>query len=214
MTPRPGRKRAYHHGNLREALLDAAEELLADKGSAGLTLRGIARAAGVTHTAAYHHFADREAVLGAVAARGFEKLGAALAESGASAAGPRGFQEMGVAYVRFATRHGALFRLMFSAEVAHARRRDRALRSASDSAFAVLLGGARGLDPGASEAALERVAVAAWSIVHGLSALLLDDQLAAVGLSAGDADRVAREILGSRSPAGGGPGSEAPPSPK
>jgi AcrR family transcriptional regulator len=202
MTPRSGSRRPYHHGNLREALLDSAELILRRKGASGLTLRGIARTAGVTHSAAYHHFADREAVLGAVAARGFERLAAALAASGGSTAGPGGFQEMGVAYVRFAAENAALFRLMFSAEVAHARAQDSALRVASDAAFRVLLAGARSLDPSAEDATVQRRAVAAWSIVHGLSALLLDDQLAVVGLSAREHEQIAREILGAGPPEG------------
>jgi len=202
MTPRSGSLRPYHHGNLREALLDAAERILSRKGASGLALRGIARTAGVTHSAAYHHFANREAVLRAVATRGFERLAATLAAGGGSAAGPRGFQEMGVAYVRFAADHPALFRLMFGTEVAHGRARDSALRAASDGAFGVLLQGVRRLDPAAADAAVRRRAVAAWSVVHGLAALLLDDQLAVVGLSARDHDRIAREILGSGPPGG------------
>lgn len=204
MTPRPGPKRSYHHGNLREALLDAAERSLSRQGGAGLALRAIARAAGVSHAAAYHHFADREAVLRALAARGFGRLAAALAAGGSSAAGGAGFLEMGVAYVRFAAEHPDLFRLMFGAEVAKGRGKDPALRAASDEAFGVLLEGVRRLDPAAPGAMVKQRAVAAWSVVHGLAALLLDDQLQVAGLSVRDHDRVARAILGT-GPAGGPP---------
>src|SRR5512142_1755884 len=93
----------YHHGDLRDALLDAAERALDQRGTPALALRAIARTAGVSHTAAYHHFADRQSLLRAVATRGFDQLRDALTRAAAGApAGRRGFQEMGVAYVRFA----------------------------------------------------------------------------------------------------------------
>jgi AcrR family transcriptional regulator len=200
MTPRAERSRGYHHGNLREALLDGAERALAREGAAGLALRAIARAVGVTHTAAYHHFPDREALLRAVAARGFDRFTAALAAGARRAGGARGFQEMGVAYVRFAAEHPSLFRLMFGPEVARGRAADDALRAASDRAFEVLLDGVRRLAPRADAAAVRLRAVAAWSVVHGLSALLLDGQLEQAGLSSEDPERAAREVLGVGAP--------------
>ena len=151
----------------------------------------------MSHTAAYHHFADRESLLRAVAARGFDRLRDALAAAMTGEAGPKGFLEMGVAYVRFAAEHPALFRLMFGAEVARGRVRDTGLRSASDGAFEVLLAGARGLDQRAPDAVVQQRAVGAWSIVHGLAGLLLDDQLSILGLSIEDHDRIARAVLGS-----------------
>ena len=200
MAPRRGRPRrrgTYHHGDLREALLDAAERSLDRQGVPGLSLRAIARDAGVTHSAAYHHFADRASLLRAVAGRGFDRLRDALDAATAGAEAPLAFLEMGVAYVRFAARHPGLFRLMFGAEVARGRARDDVLRVASEAAFAVLVGGARRIDPDATEASVRRRAVAAWSLVHGLSGLLLDDQLAIAGLTLADHERVAREVLGS-----------------
>ncbi len=200
MMTRPGRGRGYHHGNLREALLDEAERALDREGAAGLALRAIARAVGVTHTAAYHHFPDREALLRAVAARGFDRFAAALAAGERRMAGARGFQEMGVAYVRFAVEHASLFRLMFGPEAARGRDADEALRAASDRAFQVLLAGVRRVAPRADEDAVRRRAVAAWSAVHGLSALLLDGQLEHAGFSADDPERAAREVLGGGAP--------------
>jgi AcrR family transcriptional regulator len=197
----PGRRAprgSYHHGNLREALLDAAERAL-DRGAGAdeLSLRGIARGAGVTHAAAYHHFADREALLRAVAARGFERFAAALVQGARAAAGPHAFLEMGVAYVRFAAGGPGLFRLMFGGEIARGRARDAALRGASDAAFAVLLAGVRQADARASDEAVRRRAVAAWSIVHGLASLLLEGQLTVAGYSLDEPERAAREVLGS-----------------
>lgn len=203
MPPPRGTRRSrssYHHGDLRDALLDAAERALDRRGTPALALRAIARAAGVSHTAAYHHFADRQSLLRAVAARGFDRLRDALASAAAGEAGGRGFLEMGVAYVHFAAEHPALFRLMFGAEVARGRSRDAALRTASDGAFQALLSGARGRDPGAPDGVVQQRAVAAWSVVHGLAGLLLDDQLSIVGLSLEDHDRVARSVLGGAPP--------------
>jgi AcrR family transcriptional regulator len=191
----PRRRSTYHHGDLRDALLDVAERTLDRHGTPSLALRAIARAAGVSHTAAYHHFADRQSLLRAVATRGYDRLREALAGA-ARAAGPRGFLEMGVSYVHFAAEHPALFRLMFGPEVAGGRSQDAALRAASDAAFQVLLEGARGLEPRAAEAVVQQRAVAAWSIVHGLAGLLLDDQLSIVGLSLRDHDAIARAVLG------------------
>lgn len=199
MAPRRGTRRSrssYHHGDLRDALLDAAERALDRRGTPALALRAIARAAGVSHTAAYHHFADRQSLLRAVATRGFDRLRDALAAAAAPEPGSRGFLEMGVAYVHFAAEHPALFRLMFGAEVARGRSRDGALRSASDGAFQVLLDGARRLAPRAPDATVQQRAVAAWSVVHGLAGLLLDDQLSIVGFSLEDHDAVARAVLG------------------
>jgi AcrR family transcriptional regulator len=187
---------AYHHGNLRGALLDEAERALARKGEDALALRAVARAVGVSHAAAYHHFADRDALLRAVAARGFERFAAALSAGAQSAAGDRSFLEMGVAYVRFAVDHPSLFRLMFGPKAARGRHADEALVAASERAFEVLLGGVRRLHREDDEAAVRARAVAAWSFVHGLAALLLDGQLEHAGFSARDAEDAARTVLG------------------
>src|SRR5687767_8172023 len=79
------RARAYHHGNLKEALLEAAVALVAERGTAGFTLREVARRAGVSHNAPYRHYKDREALLAEVARQGFEELGGALAKALAAA---------------------------------------------------------------------------------------------------------------------------------
>jgi AcrR family transcriptional regulator len=194
-SSRSGSPRPYHHGHLREALLDAAEEILVGRGGSSLGLRGVARLAKVSHSALYHHFADWEAVLRAVATRGFDRLGAALVAKSDPADRRRCVQEMGVAYVRFAIENPALFRLMFGSVVARGSSGDAALRAARDGAFRVLLAGVKRLHQNAGEAAVQRRAVATWSVGHGLAALLLDEELAFVGLSAADHVRIARDIL-------------------
>src|SRR5690349_2249898 len=105
------RKARYHHGNLRASVLRAAAEVLEKKGIGGLSLRGVARRAGVSHNAPYRHFASRGVLLEAVAARGFEQFREALA----AAERTGGLQGRGEAYIRFALANPQHFRLMFGA---------------------------------------------------------------------------------------------------
>ena len=193
MATREGRP--YHHGDLREALLDAAERVLDREGLGGLSLRAISRRAGVTHAAAYHHFLDRGALVRALAARGFDRLTAALEGAAGRASGPGAFLEVGIAYVAFAAGAPGVFRLMFGAEAAGGRGTDAALMASGDRALSVLKEGARALTPGGSEAEILGTALRSWSLVHGLAALLLDDQLAHLGLALRDHARIARAVL-------------------
>src|SRR6266487_4520245 len=94
--------RPYHHGDLRAALLRAAVETITEAGPAAMSLREVARRAGVTHAAAAYHFGDKAGLFAAIAAEGYRELGEALREA---AEARRGFLEMGVAYVRFAVMH-------------------------------------------------------------------------------------------------------------
>src|SRR5437016_7879863 len=114
----------YHHGNLRTALLRAAGERLEKQGITALSLREAARRVGVSHNAPYRHFADRETLLAALAAQGFDELAAAVAS------GPPA--RMGEAYVSFALEHPQRFRLMFEGSLSlsrHPRLREAASRS-------------------------------------------------------------------------------------
>src|SRR5262245_55034044 len=101
-------KNTYHHGDLRATILKAAGKLLEKEGLNALSLREVARRAGVSHNAPYRHFPDRDRLLAALAEEGFAELGRALGE-----AGKRGPRERGEAYVRFALTHPQRFRLMF-----------------------------------------------------------------------------------------------------
>ena len=110
-----GKRRSYHHGNLREALIDAALSLIREKGPAGFTIAEAARAAGVSPAAPYRHFRDRDALMADVATRGFEALAAALI-----AARDRGrpvplaaLHQLGGAYLAFARDHSATYTAMF-----------------------------------------------------------------------------------------------------
>ncbi|HXM81373.1 MAG TPA: WHG domain-containing protein [Burkholderiales bacterium] len=149
----------YHHGDLRAALLRAAGKRLEKQGIAALSLRGAARRAGVSHNAPYRHFADREALLAALAAEGFHLLGQELDKASG--------REMGEAYVRFALQHPQRFRLMFGGRIALDKHPQ--LRAAASSAFDQLQAAFSGYVLDARTAA-----AAAWSLVHGLSHLILD----------------------------------------
>jgi AcrR family transcriptional regulator len=143
----------YHHGDLRQAVLRTAGEILEKEGLAALSLREVARRADVSHNAPYRHFPDRASLLAALAAEGFEKLGDALQSR------PR--REMGEAYVEFAVANPERFRLMFGG-VAKLKERDRRAYEGLLKSFADL-----GEDA-------EYAAAAAWGLVHGLSHLLLE----------------------------------------
>jgi AcrR family transcriptional regulator len=169
----------YHHGNLRRALLDAALALFAERQRFDFTMRELARTAQVTHNAPYRHFADRWALLDALASEGFalmreEQLRAAKEHTG----DPRArIAKLGEGYVRFAAAHPHHFRLMFlrplrgaSADLARTAR-----ASFAPLEEAIADAEARGiLRPGLKKRDL---AVAAWSLVHGLASLVVGGQL-------------------------------------
>lgn len=145
----------YHHGDLRAALLRAAGEMLEKHGLASLSLREVARRAGVSHNAPYRHFPDRESLLAALAAEGFQRFGDALEKR------PR--REMGEAYVQFALENPQRFRLMFGG----------LLRGSDQRAYEALKKSFADLGDDAQYAA-----AAAWALVHGLSHLMLDGHFA------------------------------------
>src|SRR5690554_4541440 len=160
----------YHHGNLRQALLEAALVILEREGEAGLGLRDLARAVGVSPAAPYRHFDSRAALLEALAVTGFQRFTRAMEEIAATAP-PDMLAAMGKTYVLFALHNAGLFRLMFSPQL---RRDNRpGLRMAADAAFATLRQVSGGDIRSGRVAAL-----AAWARVHGLAVLLLDGQIA------------------------------------
>lgn len=134
--PRTREAAPYHHGDLRRALLGAAEAVLERGGHTALSLREVARGAGVSHNAPYRHFADREALLATLAAEGFTRLAGALTDAAAAAAQGGRLRAAGRAYLRFARAHQALYLLMFGPDVrtsAHPT-----LAAAADAAMAAL----------------------------------------------------------------------------
>ena len=158
--------RPYHHGDLRPALLRAAVAVIGQAGPAAMSLREVARRAGVSHAAAAYHFGDKAGLLTAVAAQGYRML---TEELRSARDARRGFLEVGVAYVRFAVSHRAHFEVMYRPELY--RRDDAEVREAR-AAAAVLLYGTASPDAGQLAAG-----AAAWSLVHGLATLWLNGNL-------------------------------------
>ena len=194
--PVPPRKPSnrYHHGDLRAALMDAALAQIRAGGVHGLSLRACARALGVSHAAPYRHFADREALLGAIAGQGYEWLAASGRAAMVGLDDPHErLEAYGVAYVRFAHEHPEHHRVMFASEL-DASCLTAPDREASDQAFALLLELARDV-VGDRRDPLE-AALAYWSLVHGLAMLLIDGRIPAEHLEGeGAVERLARSVL-------------------
>lgn len=161
----------YHHGDLRAACLRAARELLEEDGSSGLSLRAVARRAGVSATAPYRHYADREALVSAVAAQGYRELAEYLLAAHPAPTTPDELAAVAVAYVRFALDRPALFRVMF-AEPCDPNSEERVAATAAITEY--VRGVVRGAFPGADADALS---VTVWALVHGLAFLHLDGKL-------------------------------------
>ena len=166
-------KQAYHHKDLRNALIDEALAVLAESGLASLTLRELARRLGVTHTAPYAHFPDKAALLNGVANVGFERLAAALAGAAADHGDPSAaFVSMGIAYVQFALRSPNLYRLMFvdpELDVTD----DECDTSVGQDAFEVLVEALGRLKPASSDDP-RSLSVVVWAMVHGIAMLEID----------------------------------------
>jgi AcrR family transcriptional regulator len=168
--------KSYHHGGLRSAVVTEALRLLQDREAEALSLREIARNVGVSATALYRHFPDRASLLAAVAEAGY----AMLAEEQLAAATGEGrerFAALGRAYVRFALGHHALFRLIFVNSPAHMHTHSIAPTGSAASLLEQCV--AQMLGPDASAEARFAVMLRAWSLVHGLSMLVLDKQIMA-----------------------------------
>src|SRR6516164_3979977 len=177
----PSEERSYHHGDLRRALVRSALEILSGAGVAGLSLRAAARRAKVSAMAPYRHFADKEALLAAVAEYGFQLLEARLTTATATAADPRaGLAALGVAYVLFARDEPSLFKLMFGPAIEKKSARP-ALDQAGYACFDALRQAVAMAGFVDGETALNDVSLACWSLVHGLSALIVDGRLAENG---------------------------------
>ena len=196
-------ERTYHHGDLRNALIDAGMNALATQDAAELSLRALARELGVSANAAYRHFADKDALLSALAAEGFRRFAAEQADSrcttgpGPGQTGLKGGPQdealsSGLRYVQFAQRHPGLFRLMFGRFLLASQ--DAELQGAAMAAFMQLLEQSRAPDapPGPPDEATLMRALARWSLVHGLSHLLLEGQL---GLFGAQPDGLVRAVL-------------------
>ena len=180
-APKKAKRAAYHHGDLRQKLLDVTEEIILENGVDGFTLREAARRAGVSPAAPAHHFRDARGLLTAVALLGFREFGEALRKADeAGGADPESrLHEQGLAYVRFALEHPARFQLMFREEKLDAMNEEFA--AAAKQSYEVLEGAVRaatGTPPAQplSESGYGFL-LANWSVVHGFAHLALGCQL-------------------------------------
>jgi AcrR family transcriptional regulator len=176
-------RRSYHHGNLRRALLDEALVTIRDKGIEGLTLREIGARLGVSRTALYRHFADKQALLTAVATEGFLGLRQRLIEASEECNGrPGASQAMGVAYIRFAVENPSHYRVMFSRFV-DPKPKDPQLAAEAGGAFQVLVDAVAALQQQGLVHRDDPVLIArfVWSVVHGVAMLAIDGQIAEPG---------------------------------
>ncbi|MBB1159344.1 TetR/AcrR family transcriptional regulator [Amycolatopsis dendrobii] len=180
--------RRYHHGDLRQAVLTAAVEVLGESGPAAVNLRDLARRVGVSHAAPAHHFGDRAGLLTAVAAQGFDLLADALEELPPSP----DLLEAGVAYVSFAVEHRAHFEVMFRADLL--RGDDPDLRAARERGRQALDWAVAGFRDGSADPVV--AGAAAWSLMHGFATLWLQRALPAdLGDDVRTAARSVSELL-------------------
>lgn len=174
MSWKSDRPRGYHHGNLKEALVRAALELIAKKGTAGFTFAEAARWAGVSPAAPYRHFRDRDELMSDVARRGFEQFERSLAAAwdGGKPDALTAFERVGKAYLAFARSEPAYYSAMFEAGIPLDS--DPELRLASDRAFAVLRNATEQVVssmPKNSRPPVLMVALHIWSLSHGIASL-------------------------------------------
>lgn len=180
-SKRPRRKRAgrYHHGDLRRALIDQALRTILTAGVEGLTLRGVGEALGVSRTALYRHFSDKQALVAAVAREGFRTFRRTLVDAWEERGrGRAGFEAMGVAYLQFAVAHPSHYRVMFG-RFLESCARDPELINDATGAFQALVDA---LLDGQREGWVRQddpviLARFVWSVTHGIAMLVIDGQL-------------------------------------
>src|SRR5262252_8005420 len=188
----PLEKRPYHHGDLRQALVRSALEILSEAGIAALSLRAAARRARVSAMAPYRHFADKEALLAAVAEYGFRELAARLTAATATVADPRAaLAALGVAYVLFARDQPSLFKLMFGPTI-EKKSGYPVLDEAGSACFNALRQAVEAAKFFERDSDGGDVSLACWSLVHGLSSLIVDGRLAEY--DSGPAEAVATRL--------------------
>jgi AcrR family transcriptional regulator len=174
----------YHHGDLRAVILCEAARLVADRGPDGVSLRELARSAGVSHAAPAHHFTDRRGLFTALASQGFRLLAEALTDARDQ------FADAALAYVRFAIDHPGHYRVMFDKSLLDAT--DAELAAAEAAAGAELSRGVATLRDPSARADPAGAELAAWSLVHGFSMLWLNDAVNAQVRQADPMDTVRR----------------------
>jgi AcrR family transcriptional regulator len=191
------RGRSYHHGDLPSALIAEARRMLEQAGPESISFRAIARGAGVSQTAPYNHFTNKEHLLATLATIGFRELEAsqAAATKGAGTVNVQ-IEGLGRAYVRFACGHPQLYRLMFGVGMSNWRARPEVAKAkkASFRPLQEALAASLTTTRGNSAAAVEAATVAAWALAHGLSMLLIDGALD-VPHNVDDAEMLAARVV-------------------
>jgi AcrR family transcriptional regulator len=173
--PQSPKNTAYHHGNLRIALLNAARELAAENTIDSITLREVARRAGVSHAAPYHHFADKRALLRALAIDAFTELGKQIKDQWQTDP-TQNLNTLGLVYVQFALSHPTEFRFMFRKTLCEPIGTPDELTDIANSIFEMLISTIQTMQETGLVIAgnPEELALITWSTIHGLSNLLID----------------------------------------
>jgi AcrR family transcriptional regulator len=189
-------QRPYHHGDLPAALLDAVAGTIETDGLEAVSLRAVARRAGVSHAAPAHHFGDKAGLLAAFATQGFEAFTAALedARAGVDGTPAERFEAMGRAYLRFAEEHRPWFEVMFRPELmpGHVDH----VHLAGSGSFSLLVDQlARCLVPDAPEDEVVALAFGTWAAVHGMATLRVDGPLTKMGVSGDEAVRAVLDFV-------------------
>jgi AcrR family transcriptional regulator len=195
MTKQAGDRagRGYHHGNLRPALVEAGLRILERDGLAGLSLRAVAREAGVSRAAPYHHFANRDALLAAIAAQAFKSLEDSVAAfDGVSGTVEERLREIARGYVGFAVGRPEIYRLLFGTEIGDksAYPELQAAGTASYAAFARQIAALRA-EHGTGGADDRLAGLAVWTMLHGLAMAAIEGRLDAAGGAATPEDLAA-----------------------
>jgi AcrR family transcriptional regulator len=180
-------RESYHHGDLKAAILGQAAILVAERGADGISLRELARVAGVSHAAPAHHFTDRRGLFTALAAEGFRLLAEALGEARPD------FIDAARAYVRFALDHPGHYAVMFDKSLYDDT--DEELVAAAVAAGVELNHGVGTLGDAHARADPDGAALAAWSLVHGFSMLWLNDAVDRTGDPIATIERLARILF-------------------
>lgn len=183
-------KSGYHHGDLKSAILAQAADLVAERGADGVSLRELARAAGVSHAAPAHHFTDKRGLFTALAAQGWRMLAEALADSGPE------FLHAASAYVRFALDHPGHYAVMFDKSLIDEANAE--LAQAKTAAGAELARGVATLTDARSQSDPDAAALAAWSLVHGFIMLWLNDLIATDDDPLAQIERAAQMLFAGR----------------
>ncbi len=193
-----GRRATFHHGDLADALVAAASKLIAARAGPDFSLREVAEAVGVSHTAAYRHFAAKVDLVAEIARRGFVALDAAVRAAAEGAGDPRGaLFAAGLAYVAFAEAHPGAYRVMFLGGLCDPERHPGSAEAAAV-AFATLVATvarAQGAGAARADVGAEELASALWAAEHGHATLLLDGLIRDGGDGPCGAPAAARSVL-------------------